>query len=151
MKKITRIISLLVMGTLITSCSNFYTFNQKRTLSLTPDFVRLDVSLDDFEYLGQTEITVDSRTYLGFIKVIDSVNNRPYNYRDIRVTDLKGPADLDLRFEMKKAAYKVVDEFPEATYYVIANDYKQINRMFLARKEVHRMEIQAFKYKIENN
>ena len=139
------------MGTLITSCSNFYTFNQNRTLSLTPDFVRLDVSLDDFEYLGQTEITVDSRTYLGFIKVIDSVNNRPYNYRDIRVTDLKGPADLDLRFEMKKAAYKVVDEFPEATYYVIANDYKQINRMFLARKEVHRMEIQAFKYKIENN
>jgi hypothetical protein len=151
MKKITWIISLLVMGTLITSCSNFYTFNQKRTLSLTPDFVRLDVSLDDFEYLGQTEITVDSRTYLGFIKVIDSVNNRPFNYRDIRVTDLKGPADLGLRFEMKKAAYKVVDEFPEATYYVIANDYKQINRMFLARKETHRMEIQAFKYKIENN
>lgn len=150
MKKLTWIISLLILSTVITSCSNFYTYNKKRAVSFTPDFVRLDVTVDDFEYLGQTEISVNSRTYLGFIKVLDSINNRPYNYRDIRVTDLNGSNDIQLRREMRKAAYKVIDEFPEATYYVIANDYKQINRMFLGRNEVHRMEIQAFKYKIED-
>lgn len=151
MKKLIWIITILIVPVIFTSCSNFYTYSQKRSISLTPDFVRLNVDINDFEYLGQTEISVSSRQYIGFIKVIDSINNRPYNYRDIRVTELSGPADINLRNEMKKAAYKVVDEFPEATYYVISNDYKQINRMFLGKKEVHRMEIQAFKYKVEMN
>ena len=150
MKQFKWIIALLVSASLLTSCSNFYTYSSKRSVSLTPDIVRLDVTLDDFEFLGQTEITVSSRKYLGFIKVIDSINNRAYNYRDVRYTELTGPRDVRLPEEMKRAAYKVVDEFPEATYYVITNDYKQINRGFLGKKQTRRMEIQAFKYKVEN-
>ena len=150
MRKYTWIIAILVSAIFLTSCSNFYTYSSKRSVSLTPDIVRLDVGIDDFEYLGQTEISVTSREYLGFIRVIDSINNRAYNYRDVRVTELYGPRDVKLPNDMKRAAYKVVDEFPEASYYVIINDYQQINRGFLGKKQVRRMEIQAFKYKIEN-
>lgn len=149
MKKNIWILTILIAPIVFTSCGNFYTYNQKRSISLTPDFVRLGIEMDDFEYLGKTEISVSSRQYIGFIKVIDSINNEVYNYRNIQVTDLSGPADIELNREMKKAAYKVVDEFPEATYYVISNDKKEINRMFLGKKEVRRMEIQAFKYKVE--
>ncbi|PTB95443.1 hypothetical protein C9994_11275 [Marivirga lumbricoides] len=151
MKKLIWIITILIVPIIFTSCGNFYTYNQKRSISLTPDFVRLNVDINDIEYLGKTEISVSSRQYIGFIKVIDSINNSPYNYQNVRVTELSGPADINLKNEMKKAAYKVVDEFPEATYYVVTNDYKQINRMFLGKKEVRRMEIQAFKYKVEMN
>ena len=135
----------------ISSCSNYYTYNSKRTTSLTPDFVRLDVSLSDFEYLGQTEISVQTRKYLGVIQVIDSINNRLYNYRDVRLTNLQGKGDIRLSGEMRRAAYKVIDEFPEATYYIISSDYAQVNRLFLGRRVNRRMEIQAFKYSVESN
>lgn len=135
----------------LSSCSNYFTFSEKRTTSLTPDFVRLDISMSDFEYLGKTEISVTSREYLGFIQVIDSINNRAYNYRDVRVTELVGPRDIKLSGEMRRAAYKVIDEFPEATYYIVASDYQQIHRLFLGKQTVRRMEIQAYKYKVENN
>lgn len=134
----------------LTSCSNYYTFSEKRTTSLTPDFVRLDVTLDDFEYLGKTEISVKTREYLGFITVIDSVNNRAYNYRDVRIVNLTGPRDIKLNAEMQKAAYKVIDEYPDATYYVIANDYKKIHRLFLGKWTLRTMEIHAYKYKVDN-
>jgi hypothetical protein len=145
------ILASVISVLMLSSCSNYYTFSAKRTASFTPNLVQLNVDIDDFEYLGQTEISVISRNYLGFIQVIDTVNNRLYNYRDIRVTDLNGPRDLRLSGEMKKAAHKVVDEFPEATYYIVSSDYLQINRLFLGKKVNRRMEIQAYKFKIENN
>ncbi|WP_258103423.1 hypothetical protein [Marinoscillum sp. MHG1-6] len=132
----------------LSSCSNYLTLSEKRTMSLTPDFVRLDVRLDDFEYLGTTEISVQSREYFGFIQKIDSINNRAYNYRDVRIVDLMGKQDIRLKGEMKKALYKVVDEYPEATYYMVESDYQQISRSFMGRQTVRKMQIQAFKYKI---
>lgn len=146
-----RLLIIVISVLTLSSCSNYFTFSEKRSASLTPDFVRLDINMSDFEYLGKTEISVQSREYLGFIQVIDSINNRAYNYRDVRFTELVGPRDIKLSGEMRRAAYKVIDEFPEATYYIVASDYKQIHRLFLGKQTIRRMEIQAYKYKIENN
>lgn len=139
----------LIAGLSLSACSNYYTHTERRSVSLTPDHVRLNINLSDFEYLGKTEISVRSRQYFGLIHVIDSVNNRPYNYRDIRIVELKGPRDMQLSSDMKKAAYKVLDEFPDATYYVVSSDYVKVHRLFLGKWSMHTMEVQAFKYKVE--
>lgn len=151
MKHLKGLLILVITVFTLSSCSNYYTFSKKRSASLTPNLVQLNINMADFEYLGKTEISVQSREYLGFIQVIDSINNRAYNYRDVRFTELVGPRDIKLSGEMRRAAYKVIDEFPEATYYIVSNDYQQIHRMFLGKQTIRRMEIQAYKYKIENN
>lgn len=144
-----RIILILVVATALSSCSNYYTYSQRRSTSLTPDNVRLNINLSDFEYMGKTEISVRYRRYLGFINRIDSVNNRPYNYRDVRIVELTGPRDIRLTEDMQKAAYKVLDEFPDATYYIVSSNYQKVHRLFLGKWAMHTMEIQAYKYKVE--
>ena len=143
-------LSLLIAGFIFSSCSNYYTWSERRTVSLTPDNVRLNINLSDFEYLGKTEISARSREYLGFIHRIDSINNRPYNYRDIRLVQLTGPRDIRLSSDMQKAAYKVLDDFPDATYYVVSNNYIKVHRLFLGKWWMQTMEIHAYKYKVEN-
>ena len=144
------VLMLLTVGVLFASCSNYYTWSERRTVSLTPNDVRLNINLSDFEYLGKTEISARSRQYLGFINVIDSINNQPYNYRDLRIVRLTGPRDIRLSADLQKAAYKVLDDFPDATYYVVSSDYQKVHRLFLGKWWLHTMEIQAYKYKVEN-
>jgi hypothetical protein len=140
---------LLVVAATLSSCSNYYTRTERRTTSLTPDNVRLNVNLSDFEYMGKSEISVKTRRYLGFINRIDSVNNRPYNYRDVRFVELSGSSDIRLNPTMQLAAYKVLDEFPDATYYVVSSNYFKIHRLFLGKWSMQTMEVQAYKYKVE--
>jgi hypothetical protein len=140
----------LIAGLSLSACSNYYTLTERRSTSLTPDNVRLNINLSDFEYMGKTEISVRSRQYLGVINMIDSVNNRPYNYRDVRIVELTGPRDIRLTSDMQKAAYKVLDEFPDATYYIVSSNYVKIHRLFLGKWSMHTMEVQAYKYKVEN-
>lgn len=140
----------LVAVVSLSSCSNYYTLSERRTTSLTPDFVQLNINLSDFDYLGKTEISVRSRQYIGFIHIIDSVNNQPYNYRDLRIVQLSGPRDIRLGPEMQRAAYRVLDDFPDATYYVVSNNYEKVHKLFLGRWTLRTMDIQAYKYKVEN-
>lgn len=144
-------IAIIISVITLSSCGNYYTSSVKRTTSFTPNVVRLNLDIDDFEYLGKTEISVTYRKYLGLFKVIDSVNNRPYNYRDQKFLRLSGKSDIKLNAEMNKAVYKVIDEYPDATYYIVVNDYQRVHRMFLGKLTLRTMEIQAFKYKIETN
>lgn len=139
----------LIAALTMSACSNYYTRTERRSTSLTPDHVRLNVDLSDFEYLGKTEISVKSREYFGFIQQIDSVNNRPYNYRDVRIVELSGQHDIRLTPDMQKAAYKVLDEFPDATYYIVSSNYEKVHRLFLGKWKLQTMEVQAYKYKVE--
>ena len=49
-----------------TSCSGLRTFQQVQGVSVTPDFVRLDINFDNMQPLGETTISIETRTYLGF-------------------------------------------------------------------------------------
>ena len=86
----------------------FYTKSERRTVSLSPDIVRLELDIDDFENLGSTEISIIRREYLGgLFSRIDSINDQPYNPRDIKEVKLIGLSDLKLKQGAEKAAYKV--------------------------------------------
>lgn len=143
------ILAITLAGAILSSCSNYYTLSERRSVSLTPNDVRLNINLNDFEYLGKTEISARTRQYLGFIHIIDSINNRPYNYRDQRLVQLSGPNDIRLSADMQKAAYKVLDDFPDATYYMISSNYVKVHRLFMGKWALKTMEIQAYKYKVE--
>ncbi|PIB36627.1 hypothetical protein BFP72_15075 [Reichenbachiella sp. 5M10] len=105
------------------------------------------MKLDDFEYMGKSEISVVSRKYLGVFKKIDSVNNEAYNFRDVKVVNLSGLSNIKLKTEMRKAAYKVLDDYPDASFYVVGSDYTKVHKLFLGSRHLRSMEIHAYKYK----
>jgi hypothetical protein len=126
----------------------YLTQSERRTVSLSPDIVRLELDIDDFENLGSVEVSLQTREYLGgAIFKLDSVNGQPFNSRDVKIVNLLGTADIKLKKGAQVAAYKVVDEFPDADYYVVSHDYQKEQRLFGGKKVWRYIDIQAWKYK----
>lgn len=100
------------------SCSGLRQVSGVQSTSFTPDYVRVDANINDYVQLGETTVTVESREYLGFINKIDKINDEDYNFRDVKIVELEGKTNIKLNGDIKMALYKVVEEYPEADYYV---------------------------------
>ncbi|UXP33006.1 hypothetical protein N6H18_03425 [Reichenbachiella agarivorans] len=138
---------IIVLAVMMTSCfSQYRIVTERQTTNFAPNIVRLNLDMDDFEYLGKTELSVIGSSYFGIYR-IDSVNNELYNFRDVKVVDLTGFANIKLKSEMKKAAYKVVDEYPDADYFVVGSDYKKVRRLFGGKRTWRYMDVHAYKFK----
>lgn len=72
MKKILLITSVILMAVL-SSCGSLNTVEKAPATSMMPE-VRMNVDINDIEFLGETTITANSRTYFGFFHRIDKVN-----------------------------------------------------------------------------
>ncbi|MDR1878357.1 MAG: hypothetical protein LBQ64_02200 [Bacteroidales bacterium] len=132
---------------LLCSCSGIYHYNKVNTTSFSPDHVRLNMDLNDFELLGSDTISVISRTYLGIFKTTDTVNNVLYNFREVKFVNLDGKNGIYLPRELRKAVYKVIEKYPDADFYIPVYSQKQINRLFLGKKQTTTALIKAFKLK----
>jgi hypothetical protein len=141
-------IKYLVLGLtviLMTSCGGMYNYSTVKSTSFSPDFVRLDLKVQDFEYLGETTISADYRFYVGIFRNIDSINGNPYLQRNVEEVTLAGIKDIPLSLIMKRAAYKVLDEYPEADFYVAAHGRKEKQQMFLGQIVKETVTIKAYK------
>lgn len=147
MMKYNNLILSFFMVVILSSCGVQYEATRVKSTSMTPDVVRLDLDLSNFELLGETEISVGYRTYLGFISSLDSVNHQAYNRRMVQKVTLKGHKDFCLPRYLDRAAYKVIEEYPGADYYVPMYTHKNILRMFLGRQTERAMVIKAYKFK----
>lgn len=137
----------LIVILLLASCGVQYDYTKVKSTSLTPDVVRLNMNLENFEPLGETEISVNFRTYLGFITCLDSINNIAYERRVVNKVVLKGHKDFNLHRYLDRATNKVIREFPEADYYVPMYTSRQVLKMFLGRSTRETMVIKAYKLK----
>jgi len=115
--------------------------------SFTPQVVRLDLTMDQFEYLGETEISVTSKTYFGVFRRIESINGLPKEMRNKKIAVFYGNKDIPVNGIIKRAAYKVIEDFPNADYYVPVSYQKDVNRMFLGNTKTLKMKIKAYKFK----
>lgn len=115
-----------------------------QTTSFVPDYVRVEANINDYEQLGETTITVESRRYLGFINKIDKINDEDYNFRDVKIVELEGKTNIRLTGDIKKALYKVVEEYPNADYYVPVMKKTEVDRMFLGKYVKKSVTIKAY-------
>ena len=115
-----------------------------QTTSFVPDYVRVEANINDYELLGETTITVESRQYLGFINKIDKINDEDYNFRDVKIVELEGKTNIRLTGDIKKALYKVVEEYPNADYYVPVMKKTEVDRMFLGKYVKKSVTIKAY-------
>ena len=139
------ILFIIGFALLCTSCT--LTHKTVPATSFTPDIVRLDLTMDQFEYLGETEISVTLKTYLGMFRKIEMINGLPKETHNIKRATFYGNKDIPVNGIMKRAAYKVIEDFPNADYYVPVNYQEDIHRMFLGNTKTIKMKIKAYKFK----
>ena len=142
MKSIFKYLAIVLAAVAVSSCS----VTHNRTFA--PNYsVRLDVSPSDVEYLGETEISIEYQTYLGFIRVFESINGEPYD--GTRRFSHLGGTQFDKKAlctrSLDRAAYKVVEKWPDATYYMIAHQTVERHRMFLSSDVKVTATVRAYK------
>ena len=110
------------------------------------DGTRLNVTMDDLEYLGDTEISVDYRKYIGFISVIDAINGKVYDRVETKKLELSNVPEGLYRY-LDRASYKLVEDFPEADYYIVTMQKISRTRLFLGSDITVRARIKAYRFK----
>lgn len=128
------------------SCSSMRTLEKAPAGSMTPE-VRLNISLDDIEYLGESTISVSTRTYFGCFKQIDMVNGEVFDRHNNTTTSLMGNLDIKLHGDIALAAGKVIQDYPEADYFVPVSYKDEVTNLFLGKLSTKTMVIKAYKYK----
>ncbi len=128
------------------SCSSMRTLEKAPAGSMTPE-VRLNISLDDIEYLGESTISVSTRSYFGCIKQIDMVNGEVFDRHNNTTTSLMGNLDIKLHGDIALAAGKVIQDYPEADYFVPVSYKDEVTNLFLGKLSTKTMVIKAYKYK----
>lgn len=131
----------LIAAVIFSSCGSV----QKST-TFRADDMRLNVGMNDLVYLGESEITVRYNVYLGCITVIDEVNGEDYSSLDVKKTSLGNVAGI-LSGPISRAAYKVLNDYPEATYFLPVFNQSKVDRLFLGREISETAKIRAYKLK----
>ena len=145
MKKLLIFASVLMMA-FMTSCGSIKGYQKAPAVSMTPE-VRMNINLDDVEFLGETTITVNSRTYFGIFHRINKVNNITFDRRRNTTVNLYGDLKMNIPNDLKYAAEKVLTEFPDADFFSPGVYKEEVDRMFLGRIKTETMVIKAYKYK----
>lgn len=139
--KLLKYILMIAVAIAVTSCG---TVSKNRSYSFNE--VRLEMGMNDLQYLGEEEISVEYTQYLGVIKSVDKINGVAYNPVDRK--ELTMPRSCNFRNHMlDKAAYKLVEKFPEAVYFQIVFETKNVDKLFLGSTHKESARVRAYKLK----
>lgn len=143
-KKINYILSLATIAILLASC-NVTNVTRMRSGTTMPDDVRLLMTLEDYEFLGDTEIEVEYHRYLGLFTYINTINgeavsnNRNFVY-------LRGRTPINLRpRQLNRALYKAYTAYPDADFLMPSMTTMEVEQLFLGRKVTVRAKIKSYK------
>lgn len=140
--KLLKYIAAVAVLLTVTSCG---TVSKSRSYAF--DSVRLEMGMHDLQYLGEQEISVEYTQYLGFIKTFQTVNGEIYD--PINKKQLTMPRSCNFRnHNLDKAAYKLVETFPDAVYFQIVFETKNVDKLFLG--SVHKETAKVKAYRLKN-
>lgn len=135
----------LIIG-IMSACSvGQYSSNTIRTTDFTPGIVKLDLTMNDFEFQGEVKVEVEYRTYFNSINVYETINGEAYNRRVTRSVHFAGDRGIRLSLPIQKATYKVIDIYPNADYYVPVFTDKQVERMFMGSRTKEVVTFKVYK------
>lgn len=147
MKKVIYIALMAVL--VLTSCVSQHNVNRAYA-PLKPDYVRLDVTMADYEYLGDVTMEVVYKHY-GLWRKVLTINGENYDPRYYSKTQLDFTKRVKMSSLMKKACYKVVETYPQADYIVPATAKKEYEHMFAGRNIKETLTVKVFALKTKSN
>lgn len=146
MKRILKYVLCALIVGIMSACSvGQYSSNTVRTADFTPGIVKLDLTMNDFEFQGEVKVEVEYRTYFNVLNVYETINGETYNRRVSRSVRFAGDKGIRLSLPIQKATYKVIDTYPTADYYVPVFTDKQIERMFMGSRAKEVVTFKVYK------
>ena len=140
MKLIKSVICAVIAATCLSSCSI------TKHSAFSPGTTQLTIQMSDLEYIGETEISVEYRKYLGIIDITDSINGEAYTGDVIKIFPIVN-SSRPLLPQLSLAAYKLAEEFPEADYFIVTSQDKQTHHLFLGSHVEASAKVKAYSFK----
>lgn len=137
MNKIRNIVIIVLLAFLVTGCGT-----TTRMKSVTAPAV-MQISLENLNYLGETEISVSYSTYLYMFTSINTVNGEMFTPGNDRIVEINGLGDSYLN----KAAYKLLETFPRADYFQVVYKEEVTHKLFLGDEIVAKARVRAYSFK----
>lgn len=131
------------MMLVFTSCVSQHEVSKQYSTPFRPNVVRLDMTMDDYEYLGEVTVAVEYKTYFGIFKKMVSINGKAYNPRTYRLSQLNMYPSANYTV-FRKALYKVTDAYPMADYIIPASRTKQVEHMIGGRIIKEQITVKVF-------
>ena len=107
----------------------------------------LEMTMDDLNYLGESEISVEYDTYLGFITKIQKVNGEPYDPFYTRRLSIPTQSFSLTEGGLDLAAYKVLEDYPQATFFQVVFKSTEKERLFLGSVKKTTAKVRAYSLK----
>lgn len=139
--KIAKLIAMVAVLVIATSCG---TLTKSRSLAF--DEVRLELGMNNLQYLGDEEISVEYTSYLGLFKSFQKVNGVVYD--PVNKKELTIPRSCNFRNGiLDKAAYKLVETYPDAVFFQVVFETKTSEKLFLGSENKITAKVKAYKLK----
>ena len=139
--KLYKIIPILMLVACLSSCG---------TTSKSDPFAvgtKLEMNMKDLVFLGESEISCEYDTYLGFIRTLQKVNGEDYIPGDkVKMRLPQGGLKLSCK-GMDLAAAKLLQDYPEARYFQVVMETKQTDVLFLGSTTKRVAKVRAYKFK----
>lgn len=139
MKRIISLITILATALTLASCS----IVSRSTFGA--DTTQLNLRMDDLQFLGETQISVEYNTYLGIFTRVDKVNGEVYDRKVHNFTYLH--TNTILARKLNIAAHKAIEDFPEANYFIVTNQRTTKDVLFLGSAKTVCATVKAYKIK----
>jgi len=139
MKSLLRTILVLAIAIASASCSIV------TRSAYSVDRTQLNISMEDLTLVGETDISVEYDTYLGIFTRVDKVNGEPYDHTVKNITLLN--TNTVLARKLNIAAHKVLEDYPEANYFIVTNQRVTKELLFLGSEKTVTATVKAYKIK----
>jgi hypothetical protein len=148
MLKIKNGIIILLSLILFSACSVTEVNKSSRSADFTPDIVEMHVTPDDYQYLGEMEVSVEHKRYFGIFKVMGNINGEPAKRRMQKSITLYGSQWMNVSDHLRRALFKVHQQYPEGDLVVPAYKISKKKKMFLGRRIKETLKVKIYKRKI---
>ena len=139
MKAFKYIIMAIALTLVSASCST------ARYSAFAPSQTQLSIQMSDLEYLGESEISVEYRQYLGLFTATDVINGEAFTGEQINRFPIYSNQVLLPKLDL--AAYKLSVEFPNADYFVVTSQTKERYQLFLGSQVAVKAKVKAYSFK----
>lgn len=141
------VVSLVAGVALLSSCAGTYTVNKMRTTSLMPDNVEMKLTMDDFVFIKDTEVSVTYNTYLGGITILREINGKEASKRMVNSVSTYGRTWMYISPYLQRALYDAKQEIPDAEIFIPVTEVDEIENMVLGNKIKKTLTVRAYKMK----
>ena len=141
MKLYKKIIPILVFVACLSSCG---TMSKSEPYTVS---TKLEMNMHDLVFLGESEISCEYDTYLGFIRSLRKVNGEAHDPAN-KVKLIIPQRGLKVSGKgMKLAAAKLLKDYPEARYFQVVLETKETDVLLLGSTTKRVAKVRAYKFK----